>query len=52
MLLNYSGTQAKPVTDVSIRGITLRDTAYTYFAPHGTPSGGDWGLQKTGASEG
>ena len=49
VLLNYSGTQAKPVTDVSIRGITLRDTAYTYLDPHGAPSGGDWAIQRTGA---
>ena len=27
---------------MAIKGITLRDTAVTYFDPHGLPSGGDW----------
>ena len=49
VLLNLTGTQADPITDVSVRGITIRDTAYTYLDPHGAPSGGDWGLQRTGA---
>ena len=29
---------------MSIRGLVLRDTASTMFAPHGMPSGGDWAL--------
>lgn len=37
------------VTDVMIRGITIRDAAATYLEPHGMPSGGDWGLQRRGA---
>ena len=49
VLLNFSGTQTKPITNVSVRGITLRDTAYTYLDPHGAPSGGDWAIQRTGA---
>ena len=49
VLYSYNGTQAKPVKDVSLKGITLRDTAYTYLDPHGSPSGGDWSLQKQGA---
>ena len=49
ILYSYNGTQAKPVKDVSLKGITLRDTAYTYLDPHGSPSGGDWSLQKQGA---
>ena len=49
VLINVTGSQAAPARHVAIRGLTLRDTAYTYFEPHGTPSGGDWGLQKTGA---
>jgi hypothetical protein len=49
VLLHYNGTQQNPVEDVSVRGITIRDTAYTYLDPHGAPSGGDWGLQRTGA---
>jgi hypothetical protein len=35
VLLNFSGTQAEPITNVSVRGMTLRDTAYTYLDPHG-----------------
>jgi len=46
VLFNVSGTQDKPATNVSIHGLTLRDTAFTYMDPHGLPSGGDWGLQK------
>ena len=42
------GLQA-PAHHIAIQGITLRDTAYTYFDPHGLPSGGDWALQKQGA---
>jgi hypothetical protein len=49
VLLNFSGTQSQPLTDVSVKGMTLRDTAYTYLDPHGAPSGGDWAIQRTGA---
>ena len=41
VLLNVTGTQDNPVTDFSLRGVVLRDTAYTYLDPHGAPSGGD-----------
>jgi len=40
---------AEPVKDVTIRGVTLRDTRITYLDAHGMPSGGDWGLQRSGA---
>lgn len=49
VLFNISGTQQRPVTNVSISGLTLRDTSYTYMDPHGLPSGGDWALQRQGA---
>ena len=49
VLFNISGTKDAPAHHVAISGVTLRDTAYTYFDPHGLPSGGDWGLQKQGA---
>ena len=49
VLFNISGTKQKPAHHVAITGVTLRDTAYTYFDPHGLPSGGDWALQKQGA---
>ena len=40
-------TQTRPVRDVTLRGLELRDTSYTYAgtsdaAIHGLPSGGDW----------
>ena len=34
-----------PVKDVTIRGIGFRDAGFSYLAPHGVPSGGDWGMQ-------
>ena len=49
VLFNITGTKAFPAQHVAIRGVTLRDTAYTYLDPHGLPSGGDWALQKQGA---
>ena len=49
VLFNVSGTKQEPAHHIAITGVTLRDTAYTYFDPHGLPSGGDWALQKQGA---
>ena len=49
VLLNVSGSQAAPAHHIAIRGLTIRDTSYSYFEPHGLPSGGDWALQKQGA---
>ena len=50
ILINITGDSPNnPATNVSIRGITLRDTRYTYMDAHGLPSGGDWALQKQGA---
>jgi len=49
VLLNYTGTMKEPVEDMVIRGMTLRDTRTTYLDAHGMPSGGDWGLERTGA---
>ena len=48
-LFNISGTQAAPVTDVTLRGLAFRDAALTWLDPHGLPSGGDWALQRSGA---
>ena len=45
-LFNISGTRERPVTDVALVGLGLRDTAYTYMDPHGIPSGGDWTLER------
>eukprot|EP00666_Eupelagonemidae_sp_cell4sb_P011584 gene11584-23135_t len=58
VLFNISGSKSNPVRGVSIRGLTLRDTAYTYLGTdvadvHGMPApcppGGDWALQRSGA---
>lgn len=35
VLITASGTQAAPVSDISISGIGFRDTALTYLDPHG-----------------
>ena len=41
------GTSAgwNPAKNITVRGIGFRDAGYTYLAPHGAPSGGDWGMQ-------
>ena len=31
VLFNLSGTMAEPVRDVAIRGLTIRDAAYTFL---------------------
>ena len=49
VVFNISGTQAAPVDNVTLQGLVIRDSRYTYLDPHGLPSGGDWGLQHTGA---
>jgi len=49
VLINVSGSMANPVSDLTIQGLTLRDTRYTYLDTHGMPSGGDWALQRSGA---
>jgi hypothetical protein len=48
-LVDIRGDKDLPVTDVTIAGLTMRDTRYTYLDPHGMPSGGDWALQRSGA---
>ena len=49
VLIDIAGSKNYPVRDVTFRGVTFRDTAYTYMDPHSMPSGGDWGLQRTAA---
>ena len=48
-LFNVTGTQKDPAHHIAIQGLTLRDTTYSYFEPHGLPSGGDWALAKRAA---
>lgn len=49
VLVDVTGTMADPVKDITLSGLGFRDTAQTYLDPHGMPSGGDWGLQRTAA---
>lgn len=49
VIINATGTQAQPVVDVGFRGIGFRDAAPNFLGPHGTPSGGDWGVERSGA---
>ena len=35
VLFNLTGTKDEPVTDVTIKGVTMRDTRITYLDPHG-----------------
>ena len=54
VLFNISGTMADPVKNITIRGLTIRDAAYTYLGTteadrHWLPSEGDWALQRSGA---
>ena len=47
-LFNVTGASpAAPIADVSLVGLGLRDTAYTYMDPHSIPSGGDWTLERS-----
>ena len=39
VLFNITGDQTLPATNITIAGLTLRDTQYTYMDPHGFPSG-------------
>jgi len=38
-----------PITDVTIRGLTLTAARYTYMDPHGVPSAGDFALARSAA---
>jgi hypothetical protein len=48
-LFNLTGTASHPVRDVTIAGLTMRDTRHTFLDAHGMPTGGDWALQRVGA---
>ena len=50
VLMNFTGNGMNdPIKDIEIRGMIIKDTRYTYFYPHGLPSGGDWSLARIGA---
>ena len=47
--MHVDANQSSPAKDLKITGITFRDAAPTFMAPHGVPSGGDWALERFGA---
>ena len=49
-LFNVTSTSRwNPVRGVTLRGVELTASRYTYMDPHGVPSGGDWALERMGA---
>lgn len=48
-LFRLQGTQAAPVTQVTLSSLTFTGAAMTFLDPHGVPSGGDWALQRSAA---
>eukprot|EP01064_Diplonema_japonicum_P030955 TRINITY_DN539_c0_g1_i1.p1 TRINITY_DN539_c0_g1~~TRINITY_DN539_c0_g1_i1.p1 ORF type:complete len:807 (+),score=265.40 TRINITY_DN539_c0_g1_i1:43-2463(+) len=42
-------TRWNPIVGVTIRGLKMTATRYTYMEAHGVPSGGDWALDRMGA---
>jgi hypothetical protein len=49
VLINATGNQSNPVLDVGFQGIGFVDSAPAYLEPHGTPAGGDWAIERSGA---
>lgn len=54
VIFNISGTHRQPVKDVTIRGLVIRDAAYTYLGTtpadvHYLPASSDWTIQRSGA---
>ena len=54
VLFNVSGSQAAPVKDITIRGLTIRDAALTFLGMtdadvHIPVSDSDWTIQRSGA---
>ncbi|XP_065181055.1 uncharacterized protein LOC135811743 [Sycon ciliatum] len=48
-LISITAAMDNPVFNFTLRNVVLTTAAYTYMDPHGVPSGGDWGLQRSGA---
>ena len=48
-IISVQGTQANPVTNVEISGLTLTHTASTFMRDYEVPSGGDWSVHRGGA---
>ncbi len=49
VLVNSTGTQAAPVVGLQFLGLTFADSAPFFMGPHGTPSGGDWAVSRSGS---
>ena len=49
ILITVKGSQEKPVSNVTVTNLILRDARFTFMDPHGMPSGGDWALARSGA---
>lgn len=49
VLVNLTGTQWKPVTDIKLTNIRYTATAPTYMERHAVPSAGDWALDRFAA---
>ena len=48
-LFNLSSSRWQPIVDVTIRGLTLTATRYSYMDPHGVPSAGDFAVPRSAA---
>mmetsp|Transcript_13516 Transcript_13516/g.34497 ORF Transcript_13516/g.34497 Transcript_13516/m.34497 type:complete len:957 (-) Transcript_13516:26-2896(-) len=55
VLVNISSEYAfedpsyEPVLNITLRGLSFRDTRHVFLDPHGLPSGGDWAIARSGA---
>lgn len=48
-LFNLNASRWQPIHNVTIRGLTLTGTRYTYMDPHGVPSAGDFAIARSAA---
>ena len=48
-MVEVVGTQARPIVNVTITGLTFTANRPTFMEPRTNPSGGDWALERMGA---
>lgn len=48
-MLQIKGTQASPVTNISLLGLKVTANRPSFMEPRANPSGGDWALERMGA---
>ena len=48
-MLQIKGTQASPVTNISLLGLKITANRPSFMEPRANPSGGDWALERRGA---